>query len=58
LVDGRILLGFVPIGSVGQALQMARGHHGPDARAASYSRQPYFPFAVCEPRVRNLTYNG
>jgi hypothetical protein len=50
LVDGRILLGFVPIGSVGQALQMARGHHGPDARAASYSRQPYFPFAVREPR--------
>jgi lactate racemase len=39
-------LGFVPIGSVGAALQMARGHRGPDARIGFLLAPPYFPLAV------------
>jgi hypothetical protein len=39
-------LGFVPIGSVGAALQMARGHRGPDARIGFLLAPPYFPLRV------------
>jgi len=39
-------LGFVPIGGVGGALQMARGHRGPDARIGFLLAPPYFPLRV------------
>jgi Lactate racemase N-terminal domain len=39
-------LGFVPIGSIGAALQMARGHRGPDARVGFLLAPPYFPLRV------------
>jgi len=39
-------LGFVPIGSVGAALQMARGHRGPDPRIGFLLAPPYFPLKV------------
>lgn len=39
-------LGFVPIGSVGAALQMARGEAGPDARIGFLLTPPYFPLKV------------
>ena len=39
-------LGFVPIGSIGAALQMARGHRGPDARIGFLLAPPYFPLRV------------
>jgi hypothetical protein len=39
-------LGFVPIGSVGAALQMARGHRGADARIGFLLAPPYFPLRV------------
>jgi hypothetical protein len=39
-------LGFVPIGGIGAALQMARGHHGPDARVGFLLAPPYFPIRV------------
>jgi lactate racemase-like protein len=39
-------LGFVPIGSIGSALQMARGHRGPDARIGFLLAPPYFPLRV------------
>jgi DNA-binding transcriptional ArsR family regulator len=39
-------LGFVPIGSIGAALQMARGHRGPDARVGFLLGPPYFPLRV------------
>lgn len=39
-------LGFVPIGGVGAALQMARGHRGPDARIGFLLAPPYFPLRV------------
>jgi hypothetical protein len=42
-------LGFVPIGGIGGALQMARGHRGPDARIGFLLAPPYFPLAVREP---------
>ena len=41
-------LGFVPIGSIGAALQMARGHRGPDARIGFLLAPPYFPLRVGE----------
>ena len=41
-------LGFVPIGGIGGALQMARGHRGPDARIGFLLAPPYFPLAVRE----------
>jgi hypothetical protein len=44
-------LGFVPIGSIGAALQMARGQRGPDARIGFLLAPPYFPLAVHEPEV-------
>lgn len=43
-------LGFVPIGGIGAALQMARGHRGHDARIGFLLAPPYFPLAVREPR--------
>jgi Lactate racemase N-terminal domain len=43
-------LGFVPIGGIGAALQMARGHRGPDARIGFLLAPPYFPLAVRNPR--------
>ena len=39
-------LGFVPIGGIGAALQMARGHRGPDARVGFLLAPPYFPVRV------------
>jgi hypothetical protein len=39
-------LGFVPIGSVGGALQMARGQQGPDGRVGFLLTPPYFPLKV------------
>jgi hypothetical protein len=39
-------LGFVPIGSIGSALQMARGHRGPEARIGFLLAPPYFPLRV------------
>jgi hypothetical protein len=39
-------LGFVPIGGIGAALQMARGHRGPDARIGFLLSPPYFPLRV------------
>jgi hypothetical protein len=39
-------LGFVPIGSVGSALQMARREAGPDARIGFLLTPPYFPLRV------------
>lgn len=39
-------LGFVPIGGIGAALQMARGHRGPDARIGLLLAPPYFPLRV------------
>jgi len=42
-------LGFVPIGGIGAALQMARGQRGPDARLGFLLAPPYFPVAVREP---------
>lgn len=39
-------LGFVPIGTIGAALQMARGHRGPDARIGFLLAPPYFPIRV------------
>jgi hypothetical protein len=39
-------LGFVPIGSIGAALQMARGHRGADARIGFLLAPPYFPLRV------------
>ncbi|HEX4323069.1 MAG TPA: lactate racemase domain-containing protein [Gaiellaceae bacterium] len=39
-------LGFVPIGGIGAALQMARGHRGPDARVGVLLAPPYFPVRV------------
>jgi hypothetical protein len=42
-------LGFVPIGGIARALEMARGHRGPDARIGFLLAPPYFPLAVREP---------
>ena len=39
-------LGFIPIGSIGAALQMVRGHRGPDARIGFLLAPPYFPLRV------------
>jgi hypothetical protein len=39
-------LGFVPIGGIGGALQMARGQRGPDARIGFLLAPPYFPVRV------------
>jgi lactate racemase-like protein len=39
-------LGFVPIGGIGAALQMARGHRGADARIGFLLAPPYFPLRV------------
>ena len=39
-------LGFVPIGGIGAALQMARGHRGPDASIGFLLAPPYFPLLV------------
>jgi hypothetical protein len=39
-------LGFVPIGGIGAALQMTRGHRGPDARIGFLLSPPYFPLRV------------
>lgn len=39
-------LGFVPIGSIGAALQMAQGHRGPDPRIGFLLAPPYFPLKV------------
>ena len=39
-------LGFIPIGSVGAALQMARGQQGPFARVGFLLTPPYFPLKV------------
>jgi hypothetical protein len=39
-------LGFIPIGSIGAALQMARGHRGPDAGIGFLLSPPYFPLRV------------
>lgn len=39
-------LGFVPIGGIGGALQMARGHRGHDARIGFLLAPPYFPLRV------------
>ncbi len=43
-------LGFVPIGGIGAALQMARGQRGPDARIGFLLAPPFFPIAVREPQ--------
>lgn len=43
-------LGFVPIGGIGAALQMARGHRGHDARIGFLLAPPYFPVVVRESR--------
>ena len=39
-------LGFVPIGGIGAALQMARNHRGYDARIGFLLAPPYFPLRV------------
>jgi hypothetical protein len=39
-------LGFVPIGGIGGALQMVRGHRGPEARIGFLLAPPYFPLRV------------
>jgi Lactate racemase N-terminal domain len=39
-------LGFVPIGGIGAALQMARGHRGQDARIGFLLAPPFFPIRV------------
>jgi hypothetical protein len=39
-------LGFVPIGGIGPALQMARGQSGPDAHIGFLLAPPYFPLRV------------
>jgi len=39
-------LGFVPIGGIGPALQMARGQRGPDASIGFLLAPPYFPLRV------------
>jgi hypothetical protein len=39
-------LGFVPIGGIGPALQMARGQRGPDASIGFLLSPPYFPVRV------------
>jgi len=39
-------LGFVPIGGIGAALQMTRGHRGPDARIGFLQAPPFFPVVV------------
>jgi hypothetical protein len=39
-------LGFVPVGSVPAALQMARGERGPGARLGVLLAPPYFPLRV------------
>ncbi|HZD86497.1 MAG TPA: lactate racemase domain-containing protein [Gaiellaceae bacterium] len=39
-------LGFVPIGGVGAAIQMARGEAGPNARIGFLLAPPYFPLKV------------
>ncbi|HZS31672.1 MAG TPA: lactate racemase domain-containing protein [Gaiellaceae bacterium] len=39
-------LGFVPIGGLGAALDMAHGHRGPDARLGFLLAPPYFPLKV------------
>ena len=39
-------LGFIPIGSVSAALQMARGQQGPAARVGFLLAPPYFPLKV------------
>jgi Lactate racemase N-terminal domain len=39
-------LGFIPIGGIGAALQMARGHRGHDARIGFLLAPPYFPLRV------------
>ena len=39
-------LGFVPIGGIGAAIQMARGHRGQDARIGFLLAPPYFPLRV------------
>jgi hypothetical protein len=43
-------LGFVPIGAIGAALQMARGQHGPDTRIGFLLAPPYFPIRVSSGR--------
>jgi lactate racemase-like protein len=39
-------LGFIPVGGIGAALQMARGQRGPDARIGFLLAPPYFPLRV------------
>jgi hypothetical protein len=39
-------LGFIPIGSIGAARQMALGQRGPDARIGYLLAPPYFPVKV------------
>jgi Lactate racemase N-terminal domain len=39
-------LGFVPIGGLGAAIQMARGQRGPDTRIGFLLAPPYFPLRV------------
>ncbi len=39
-------LGFVPIGGIGGALQMVRGHHGPGTRIGFLLAPPFFPLRV------------
>jgi hypothetical protein len=39
-------LGFVPLGGLGAAIQMARGHRGPGARIGFLLAPPYFPLRV------------
>jgi hypothetical protein len=39
-------LGFIPVGGIGAALQMARGQRGPDARIGFLVAPPYFPLRV------------
>jgi hypothetical protein len=39
-------LGFIPIGSIGAALQIARGQQGPAARVGFLLTPPYFPLKV------------
>ena len=42
-------LGFIPIGSIGAAREMALGQHGPDARIGFLLAPPYFPLKVGVP---------
>jgi hypothetical protein len=39
-------LGFIPVGGIGAALQMARGQRGHDARIGFLLAPPYFPLRV------------